>query len=149
MIAPIVQNDDRLNAHIRKEGCLFRSLQMIAEIQAGRCLTPDEISFQYAWLIERGYMKENCYIIDHAAVIRSAQYGLNGPQRARYVLRTSETGIGDFEMGVPPNAFIRHFKTVNGYGHFVVADRFGNRLWDPYWPPTEPVKELTFRGYAI
>lgn len=149
MNSPIVQNDGRLNPQIRKAGCLFRSLSMLAEIKAGDTLTPEQIERQYDWLVDEGYMQENCYILSHEAVITSAQYHLDVQQTATYVFRASETGDKDFDKGGPHNAYIGHAKTVNGYGHFFVVDRKKQLIWDPWWPRPERDYALTFRGYLI
>lgn len=149
MIRPICQNDDRLQRDINKSGCLFRSLSMLAEMKAGKTLDPSTIRMQYLWLLDQGYMKENCYVLDHEQVIKSAQYYLGVSQKARYVFRQSETGQQDFFGGGPATHFIRHVRTKNGYGHFYVSDVSGRMVWDPYWPSPEPKETLTFRGYRL
>lgn len=148
-MSPIVQNDGRLNPEIREAGCLFRSLSMLAEIAARKTLTPEQIEEQYAWLVARGYMRENCYVLDHAKVITSAQHYLGEKQAADYVFRSSKKGNGDFDNGGPRNGYIGHAKTALGYGHFFVTDRNRNLIWDPWWPMPERDRELTFRGYFV
>ena len=149
MLSPIVQNDHRLTPAIRKAGCLFRSLSMLAEIKAGATLTPEQIEEQYAWLVGHECMADDCYVLDHEAVITSAQHYLGMPQSARYVFRRSESGDGDFERDGTANAFIGHAKTANGIGHFFVVDRHKALIFDPWWPRPERVRELTFRGYQL
>jgi hypothetical protein len=146
---PICQNDERLNEHIRVAGCLFRSLQMLAEIQARCTLTPEQIEELYKRAVDGGIMKEDCFVLDHAAIIRAAQATLGTPPKARYVLRRSATSHGDFDLKIPPVAFIRHYRTVNDYGHFLVSDRFGHVMWDPFWPPTEAAQDISSRGYSL
>jgi hypothetical protein len=149
-MSPIVQTDTRLNEQINRAGCLYRSLQMLAEIHARRTLTPDDIMALYTRAVEGGTMREDCFVLDHAAIIRAAQATLGMPPKARYVFRrTPEDKAHDFDIKVPPSAFIRHYKTANGFGHFVVADRFGHVQWDPYWPPTDASRDLSFRGYSL
>jgi len=147
--APIVQNDHRLNPQIRKAGCLFRSLSMLAEIRALTTLTPEQIETQYEWLVDNGHMAPNCFVYDHEAVITSAQFYLQAPQYGRYVFRASETGSGDFDHGGRHNAYIGHARTENGYGHFFVRDRNRRLIWDPWWPMPPRVEQLTFRGYHL
>jgi hypothetical protein len=122
---------------------------MLAEIKAGKTLSPEQIEDQYTWLIDNGHMGENCFVYDHERVIISAQYYLGVEQSAKYVFRSSETGADDFDHGGPHNAYIGHAKTVNGYGHFFVVDRKRNLVWDPWWPLPERDYHLTFRGYLI
>ena len=148
MSTPICQNDFRLPEPIQRAGCLFRSLSMLAEIRTGRTLSPAQIVEQYKWLVRHEYMNANCYVQDHAAVIRAAQYYLEAPQRAAYVLRQTETGHGDFETDTP-NAWIGHVKTEAGNGHFLVVARDGRCIWDPWWPSPMPVKSLSLRGYVL
>jgi hypothetical protein len=149
MTSPIVQNDGRLNPQIRKAGCLFRSLSMLAEIKAGKTLTATQIEEQYEWLVDEALMLETCFVYDHEAVIKSAQYYIAVPQSARYVFRSSESGTGDFDNGGPHNAHIGHAKTIHGNGHFFATDRGRSLIWDPWWPRPERDYELTFRGYYI
>ena len=147
-MTPISQNDHRLPDQVQKAGCLFRSLSMLAEIQARRTLEPAQIVEQYHWLIKNSHMDGHCYVLDHAAVIRSAQYYLGTQQRAEYVLRRTETGLNDFDKGTP-NAWIGHVKTEAGHGHFLVIASDGRVIWDPWWPSPTPVKTLSLRGYRI
>lgn len=149
VIRPIFQNDDRLNTNINLYGCLFRSLSMVAEMAAGYTLSPDQIEEQYRWLIDHGHMKENCWVLNHEAVIESAQYYLGVPQGAAYLERSSRGGTGDFKNPGVPNAFIGHGKTENGYGHFFVVRRDGTVVFDPYWPSPVIVRPLTFRSYFV
>lgn len=149
MIRPICQNDSKLPEEIQKAGCLFRSLTMLVEMAKGETLTSMEIVEQYEWLIEHGHMKDNCFVLDHEAVIKSAQFYLMMPQKAVYAFRQSDTGKGDFTLRTLATHFIRHVRTKNGYGHFYVSDISGRMVWDPYWPSPEPKETLTFRGYQL
>lgn len=149
MNSPIVQNDHRLNPQIRKAGCLFRSLSMLAEIKAGTTLVPEQVEEQYRFLVDNGYMSEACFVYDHEKVVTSAQYYLEIPANVKYVFRASETGDGDFDHGGPHNTYIGHAKTVSGNGHFFVVDRHKNLIWDPWWPRPDRDYDLTFRGYLI
>jgi hypothetical protein len=149
MINPIVQNHHDLPPAIQREGCLFRSLSMLAEIKAGKTLTVGQILQQYKWLVDAGHMDANCYVKDHAKVITSAQYYLGEPQTGRYVFRSTETGSGDFDTDEMHNAYIGHAKTENGYGHFFVVDRNRDLIWDPWWPRPKRKEWLSFRGYWV
>ena len=151
MNSPICQNDDAMPEKVRKAGCLFRALGMLAEIEAGQTLTRQEILEQYLWLQKEGYMKENCWVLDHEQVIKSAQYYLGVPQRAKYLVRAEDDSHDfDFSEGATaPNAYIAHIRMGSGIGHFYVCNDQEERIWDPFWPAPNGVEYRGYRAYRV
>lgn len=148
VFSPIQQNDRRLPTSVNSAGCLFRALGMLAEIQANQPLTPEQIEDQYEWLVAQGYMKPNCWVLNHEKVITSAQHYLGVPQSARYVWRY-EVDDKDFGSESKANAYIQNVRTKTGIGHFVVVDQNERVLWDPYWPSPAVNYVIGVRGYAL
>ena len=147
IFTPLVQNDKQLNEYINRAGCLFRSLSMLAEVDAKKTLGPEQIQDLYHWLITQGHMDKNCWVRNHEAVIKGAQFYLGVPQSAKYVMR-EEADEHDFSAG-EADYFIRHIRTVTGTGHFYVCDRMENRTWDPFWPAPATGHVLGVRGYKL
>jgi hypothetical protein len=148
MRSPILQTDSRLPEQINRAGCLFRSLVHLAEIEAKRLLTADDIKDIYLFLVKENHMKANCWVLNHESVIAAAQYHLGEPQRARYVYRDEADG-SDFGNPTDGDYHIRHVRTMTGTGHFYVCDYSGVRVFDPYWPVPMVDYAIGIRGYRV
>lgn len=152
-MSPILQTDTRLPLHVQREGCYFRSLVMLAEMHHRQLLDAADIVKLYDYVISTGAMKQDCWVLEPEKIIQSAQFFLGHGPSGRMLFRTAAKGSGledgNFTRPGRPSHWIRHYKTVNGHGHFVVADKTGATVWDPYFPFTTAAKELTFRGYSL
>lgn len=157
-MTPLMQNDPRLASRpsIKTHGCYFRSLSALAEMHAGKELTPRQIIEQYDWCIDNGHIVDEfgrqAFVMHPNHVGRAAQYYLGVPQTFKAVSRVSVVPYDkhDFMTHEEPTHYIA-MGLIAGASipHFWVIDWQRNELWDPLTPSREKHTILSVRGFII
>lgn len=127
----VKQNMPGLPEQVREFGCKFRCLQAIAEFTIGRTLSPYDIMNIYHVFVKKNdhtIMNSNCYMGENEHfVIDNAFYRLTLTEKYKGKMVGSSTG-----WGVQKGDFIiKDFKTKFGK-HFVLFDKFGREIFDPW-----------------
>ena len=127
---------------IRKYGCLWFCLMEMAEKAGQTKLSRANIIHMYDHLQTRGYMNQDCYIYDHAAVANEAlSYMIKPDIRIKYVgaqyLDKPEKSWGKNEG----DYIIFQTKTENVPGHFICLN------YNPYYPPSKILSIRSVRYY--
>jgi len=164
MESPILQTDDRLSKYpeIARAGCLVRSLLAIAEADTGILLSAKQILDAYEYLREindvdpyRGVEKD-CYVMGHTDAIDIGLQLLGSKKQSYYIESQSKNAkVRGFKSAIPmyPNYYINHYKYLTkegrAVGHFVLASKNGDTLFDPYFPWHPPKTFMSFRMYAV
>lgn len=141
---------------ISTDGCLFRSLQAIAETAIGVALTEDEIKRAFHYAIpdymedHRNVGNDRCYILKHEEIIRVAFYILG----YRYVSIEYKYRKDDVKMIIGThrdfyscNYWIGKCLLDSGGSHFYLSNLIGNVTWNPHVAISEKLTSL--RGYRI
>lgn len=132
----IYQTSKKLLRAINKEGCYFRTMLSIAERFTDKLLTADEILEIYYDLIDKGFMKQNCYL-ENPEKAANAAFKVLKQDNLRCIQ------IGKKIEGKDPvywgwvkdktvSAIALNGITAKGNGHWVEADWSGHELWNPY-----------------
>jgi hypothetical protein len=139
------QTDHYFNGQINKYGCLFFSLLDIAEEHVGRVFTSAQIKAVYQELIATGAMREDCYVLDHAAVIATGCQSLGLFAPVRYVGAHYNNEITDRKSwGVKHgHEMILQYLTPKGNTHF------RRPHYDPYQPPIGFTNLMSVRWYNV
>lgn len=144
----IYQTDFHDNINIYKSGCLFMSLIEIAQRMADRKPEKRDINNLYKHCVDRGFMKETCYINDHNEVLNDALNFLIKPDiRAQY---SGAYYIEKPEKNWGMNAGkykIVQVKTANQNSHFMVLDNV--QPYDPWFPAVNFDRVLSIRYYDL
>ena len=139
------QTDFKHEPEIDKAGCLLMTLLTIAQKAACRVLDSEKILFIYKHLIARGYMKPNCFIRDHNAVLNEGLSLLLATDielkyvGAYYIDETLGTSWGK----TYGDYIVLHVRTLLGNGHFRLMD------YDPYEPSPPYERILSIRYYIL
>lgn len=136
------QTDSNFNYQINDYGCLFFSLMDIAEEYTGHYFISKTIKELYKKLIDLGYMRRDCYILNHEKVLQEALEVLGNHDKADYTgaryFNDRKSWGENFGMYM-----IMQFKTKNGNGHF-----FRNH-YDPYQPLIKFSNIMSIRYYNV
>jgi len=108
---------------IKEFGCLVFSLIHVAEKMCGKVFRADHVVPMYKHMIKQGYISEDCYVNNHAAVINEAlSYMIEPDIRAKYVgadyLDKKYKTWGEHEG----QYIILQTKTEKVPGHFICLD---------------------------
>ena len=136
------QTDEYFNKEINNYGCLFFSLMDIAEEYTGHNFIPKTIKSLYRELIDLGFMRKDCYVLDHEKVLQQALEVLGNHDKSSYIgarYLNNGSSWGD-KYGM---YFILQLKTKNGNGHFT------RMHYDPYYPEIKFSNVMSIRYYNI
>ncbi len=131
----IAQNDRRLNRKINLYGCRFRSLQAVAEMFSGRRLSAEEVEAAYDEHVQNPeIMNENCRCgTQEHHIVNKAFTALGCLNTCRQV--------GSMQDGIPVgwdgnevdfDFMILHWATQTPDGHFTLANKEGEEIFDPW-----------------
>lgn len=109
------QNDKKLNQNIRATGCNLRSLQAAAERFSERDLTAAEINKLAEEAVIKGWMRQNCHVLDPGKVAGDAFRALGKS------VRCMQIGYYDLVDKVWRDWSHKVIKDVQDCNHFAVA----------------------------
>ena len=121
----IFQNTRGLDSRIQKYGCYFMSLLYNGSRLSGQPMSVERINQLRSVAVAEGYMKDDCYILDPAAIIALAGGRVEylGKMSREYVCKEGEFEILKMSrMGVV---------------HFVCGSGFGIVTYDPWRPGSQ------------
>ncbi|MGP1414684.1 MAG: hypothetical protein ACTTJ6_01940 [Treponema sp.] len=136
MIKPIPQTSKDLYHDIQCVGCFFRSSQAIAEMEAGKTLSPDQINNMWTWAIKAGYIDEYNRMKASAPIANKTLEVLGVKDKKFIEIATSKNGIATFYKSITkdmqkPKYFIRKIHNQYNGTHFLVVDEKGITIFDP------------------
>jgi hypothetical protein len=122
------QNHKKLPQVIAQYGCNFRCLQAIAEMEAERLLSADEIIRLYEEASASGILGAQCFVNDNDAVIRqTADYLRIKTPVPRY--------YGEMQPDMLPaggDFYVRFcWQTTGSYLHYTLGTVYGE-IFDPF-----------------
>lgn len=130
----IKQNDKRLHEQIRATGCNFRSLQAMAEVISGKILTAQQINKAYDDLTQNPkVLAKDCTCGPQLAqIILRAMHDLDYKGSAAQVGSIIDGNKGYWGGYSDHNFCVIHWNTKYPTGHFTLADKDGQEIFDPY-----------------
>lgn len=118
----ILQTDSRLKRDIQRYGCYFLSILYLVNKYTGYELDCNKINTLYDNLLELGYIKDNCYIVNPTAIFK--HLGLNATYTDRHEPPDYYTGANELEILCFQRSGYRHFMVgINGE---IAYDPMGN-----------------------
>ena len=153
MLELIKQNDPSCKHDIREVGCFFRCSIAIAELHTEHVLSPEEINrlweegVKKGLIVKRELVKGGAPIINLTFEYLNQKHGIKAHKA--YEVGTRKNDIPKYYEGVSEDKkkaqyFIK--KRINPpsmyyKNHFVLVNKNGSLLWDPYTPDTQDYKE--------
>ena len=136
MIKPIPQTKKGLLEVIQYVGCFFRSSQAIAEMEAGKALTIDEINKMWLWARTAGYIDEFNLMKASAPIANRTLEVLGVKDRKFIEIATKKMGVPTYYKSIPkdlqrPKYFIKKILNQFNGTHFLVVDKTGKSIFDP------------------
>lgn len=136
MIKPLPQTTKGLKEVIQAVGCFFRSSQAIAEIEANKNLTIDQINDMWEWAKSKGYIDNSNKMKMSATIANRTLEVLGIKNKKIYEIATATKGIPKYYASIPlvmrkPQYFIRKIRNQFGGTHFLVTSRLGDTIFDP------------------
>ena len=153
MLDLIKQNNPSCKYDIREVGCFFRSSVAIAELHTGHVLNADEINYLWAEGSQKGFIVKRELVKGGAPIINLAFDYLHKKHGTKaykaFEVGTRRNGVPKYYGGVSEEKkqaqyFIKkriNPPTMYYKNHFVLVNKDGSLLWDPYTPDTEDYKE--------
>ena len=150
MIDKLVRQSDF--RHIPAEGCLLFCLLAGPQKFFGTAIEFHKIAYAYKHLLDQGYIREDCYVLEHPPVgslacslVIRPEYEVIYQGKKDYVKPQTDTW-GSFYN---PTFTILHGVMRGGTHHFRLGDALGFQVWDPASPPPEIIAEASIRFYKI
>ena len=136
LIKLIPQTKKGLFEDIQRVGCFFRSAQAIAEIEAGKTLSVEQINSMWTWSKRTGLIDKNNRMTASAPIANRTLEVLGVRGKKFIEIATSKNCIPTFYKSInkdmqKPKYFIKKiFNQYNGT-HFLVVDNIGKTIFDP------------------
>lgn len=121
-----LQKDTYFNNEINRYGCYFFSLVYLSSQKASRSFSKGDVSFFYEEFVDRGWMTENCYVLEPVKILRY----LNLKVSSVYKTEGHDPSGDNYEILCFERSYKKDGKEVS-YNHFVVGDGLGHVAYDP------------------
>lgn len=138
----IPQTNENLISDIQHSGCNFRSLSAIAEITSKKCLSYEDILDIYRSVLDQGSIKKDCEVVKPENLVNFVFKFLDSDHsvwNSGYMKDGIAKTWGNEVTENFDYTIIKLYQKDKSKRHFVLGDREGALLWDPY-PNSESVK---------
>lgn len=145
----IKQTDFRLEKDIQVYGCCFRSTLRIIEQKTLELLTWQQINEIYTKGLEKMVLGKNCSVLSYRGLLQAAQevtkLKVRGFDIGTYDAKRKSYNYYEWvkkanfikDENYPFQYRLREVTTQLGNRHWVLTDKNGELLFDPYPTPTE------------
>lgn len=136
---------NKIDFWMHQNGCLFRSLQGIAESIAEKNLTAEQINQAREFLQKNDFIRYDLYILNREVIINDALERLN---KNNFIVKEVGSGKKYYKNEIQQTDFTTIGGDTNIGIHVRQGDKDGNLLFDPD-PRAKTKNDRIFRRYLI